>query len=79
MSILKAISLMSVLTPQVQAKYVWPAKSDFLEDLYAIQDGVIRFGFTDCRWHSLVPLLSQARPNCILTSRSGCSLRFQFQ
>ncbi|KAF5611785.1 WSC domain protein [Fusarium sp. NRRL 25303] len=47
MGLLKAISLCCVLASQAQGKYIWPAKSDFLEDLFAMQDGIIRFGFTD--------------------------------
>ncbi|KAH7131412.1 heme peroxidase [Dactylonectria estremocensis] len=44
---LQTATLWCSFAAYAQAKYVWPAKSDFLEDLYAMQDGVIRFGFTD--------------------------------
>ncbi|KAF5979005.1 WSC domain-containing protein [Fusarium bulbicola] len=47
MRLLQAISLWCLSAACAQAKYVWPAKTDFLEDLYAMQSGTIRFGFTD--------------------------------
>ncbi|KAH7127671.1 heme peroxidase [Dactylonectria macrodidyma] len=47
MKLLQTATLWWSFAAHAQAKYVWPAKSDFLEDLYAMQDGAIRFGFTD--------------------------------
>ncbi|GAO15341.1 hypothetical protein UVI_02010080 [Ustilaginoidea virens] len=41
-----AISVL-LYAASAQAKYVWPAKSDFLEDMLAIQSGAVKFGFTD--------------------------------
>lgn len=47
----------SVLSAQLSAaEYVWPSKQDFIEDMYAMQSGYIRFGFTDCQWpHFFIP------------------------
>ncbi|KAM0562921.1 hypothetical protein ACHAPJ_001761 [Fusarium lateritium] len=47
MRLLETTSLWCFLAAHAQAKYIWPAKTDFLEDLYAMQSGTIRFGFTD--------------------------------
>ncbi|KAH6886825.1 heme peroxidase [Thelonectria olida] len=44
---MRVVAVVALWSSLAQSKYVWPAKTDFLEDMLAIQDGTFRFGFTD--------------------------------